>query len=104
MMPQQAASSPANGRQVQKPSPKLLRQQRIGIGADRVECDVAEVEQAGQPDHDRQPPAQHDIGQNQDAEVDPVTAGVERHGEREDQQERSDEVPGAGAGGDQAAR
>ena len=56
---------PASGRQVQKPRPKVVRQQRVGIGADGVEGDVAEVEQPGEPDHDVQPPAEHDVGQHQ---------------------------------------
>ena len=71
MMPQNAASMPASGRQIQKPG-RNLGEQGIGIGADGVEGDVAEVEQAGQADHDVEPPAQHHIGQHQDAEIEPV--------------------------------
>ena len=41
------------------------REDRVGIGADGVERDVAEVEQPGEPDHDVQPPAEHDVGQHQ---------------------------------------
>ena len=35
--------------------PEGLRQQRVGIGADRIEGDVAEIEQAGEPDDDVEP-------------------------------------------------
>ena len=38
------------------------------IGADRVEGDVAEVEQAGEADHDVEAPAEHHVGEDQDAE------------------------------------
>ena len=47
----------------------MLREQRIGIGADRVERDVAEIEQAGEADHDVQPQAEHRVGEDQDAEI-----------------------------------
>jgi hypothetical protein len=49
----------------QKDRSKLRRQQRVGIGADRVEGDVAEIEQAGEADDDVQAPAEHDVGQHQ---------------------------------------
>ncbi len=56
-----------------------FRQQRVGIGADRVEGDIAEVEQAGEPDHDIEAPAEHHIDQNLDAEiVDPFQRAAER--------------------------
>ena len=49
------------------------REQRIGIGADGVEGDIAEVEQAGEADHDIQSPAQHDVDHDLDAViVDPL--------------------------------
>ena len=44
------------------------RQQRIGISADGVEGDVAEIEEAGETDHDVQAPAQHHV----DQDLDPV--------------------------------
>ena len=43
---------------------EVLRDQRVGIGADRVERDIAEVEQAGEADHDIQAPAEHHVGQD----------------------------------------
>ena len=52
--------------------PEILRDQREGIGADRIEGDVAEVEQAGEADHDVQPPAEHHVGQDEDGEVDDI--------------------------------
>ena len=45
-------------------------QQRIGIGADGIEGDVAEVEQPGEADHDVEAPAQHDVGEDVDCQVD----------------------------------
>ena len=90
-MPQNAARMPASGRQIQNDSPKFVRQQRIGIGADRIEGDVAEIEQAGEADHDVQPPAQHHIGQHHDAEIEQVAVAVEqhRHQQRENKQRRT---------------
>ena len=41
-----------------------MREQGVGIGADGVEGDVAEIEQAGEADHDVQPPAEHDVDQD----------------------------------------
>ena len=77
---------------------EVLREQRIGIGADRVEGDVAEVEEAGEADHDVQPPAEHHVGQHQDAEIEQVAVLIEqdRHDEREHQQRRSGEAADAG--------
>ena len=77
---------------------EIRRQQRVGIGADRVEGDIAEVEQAGEADHDVQPPAQHHIGEHEDAEVENVALVVEdhRHQQREDQQRRRDQAAGDG--------
>ncbi len=65
-------------------------EQRVGIGADRIEGDVAEIEQAGEPDHDVQAPAQHDIGEHEDREVEDVALVIEdhRHQHREDQKRR----------------
>ena len=57
---------------------EVLRQQRVGIGADRVERDIAEVEQAGEADHDVEAPAEHHIGEHQDAEVEQVAVVVEQ--------------------------
>ena len=64
---------PASGRQIQNDSPKLVRQQRIGIRADRVERDVTEIEQAGETNHDVQSPAEHHVGDDEDAEIEQVT-------------------------------
>ena len=81
-MPQNAARMPASGRQIQNDRPKVRRQQRVGIGADRVERDVAEIEQPGETDHDVQPPAEHHIGQHQDAEIEQIAVLVEQHRRR----------------------
>ena len=40
----------------------ILREQSIGIGADRVEGDVAEIEQPGEADHDVETEAEHSVG------------------------------------------
>src|SRR6476469_5390384 len=78
------------------------RQQRIGISADRIERDVAEVEQAGETDDDVQPPAQHHVNQDLDTViVDPFKRALRtqhrEHGQREDEQQRE-------AGGSDEAR
>ena len=74
---------------------EIGRQQRIGIGADRVKGDIAEVEQAGEADHDIQSPAEHDIGQHENAEIENVALIVEnhRHQKGENQKQRRDRAP-----------
>ena len=74
---------------------EIGRQQRIGIGADRVEGDIAEVEQAGEADHDIQSPSEHHIGQHQNAEIENVALIVENHREEkgENQKQRRDRAP-----------
>ena len=47
----------------------MCGQQRVGIGADRVEGDVAEIEQAGEADDDVEAPAEHHVDQDLDAEI-----------------------------------
>ena len=59
-------------------------EERVGVGADRVEGDVAEVEQAGEADDDVQAPAEHHVDQDLDAEiVDPLDRALDA-GERQD--------------------
>ena len=69
---------------------EIGRQQRVGIGADGVERDIAEIEQAGEADHHVQSPSQHHIGQHQNAEIEDVALIVEnhRHQKCEDQEHR----------------
>ena len=55
--------------------PEGLREQGVGVGADGVEGDVAEVEQAGEADHDVQAPAEHDVDQDGGGDVDDVAVG-----------------------------
>ena len=56
---------PASGRQTRTTRCRKRRaQQRIGVGADRIERDVAEIEQAGEADHDVEAPAEHHVGQH----------------------------------------
>ena len=68
-MPQNAARMPASGSSIQNDRPKCLREQRVGIGADGIEGDVAEIEQAGEADHDVQARAEHHVDQDLDAEI-----------------------------------
>ena len=69
----------------------FLAEQREGIGADRVEGDVAEVEQAGEADHDVEAPAEHHVDQDLDAEiVDPFDRAL-RAGEPEHHQRIGDQ-------------
>ena len=75
--------------------PEGLREQGVGVGPDRVEGDVAEVEQAGETDHDVQSPAEHDVDQDGGGDVDHVAAGEghERQDDGEDEASRG-EPPG----------
>ena len=72
MTPKPAATRPENGSASQKVKPEVARQQGEGIGADGVKCDVAEIEQTGQPDDNIETPAEHDVDQDRGAEVDQV--------------------------------
>ncbi|MNH30852.1 hypothetical protein D3C79_911680 [compost metagenome] len=47
-----------------------MRQQGIAVGADGVEADVTQVEQARQADHDVQAQAQQHVDQDQRGDVD----------------------------------
>ena len=47
-------------------------EQRKDVGADGVEGDIAEVEQAGEPDHDVEPPAEHHISEHEDRQVEQI--------------------------------
>ena len=73
-MPQSAARIPAKRQAGPEAEAEGLRQQRVGVGADGVERDIAEVQQTGETDDDVQPPAEHDICQYESAEVD-IVAG-----------------------------
>ncbi len=75
----------AGERQHRPETQAMLRaQQRIGIGADGVESDVTEIEQAREADHDVEAPAQHHVGQDQHAEIHRLLVGKrrERHHDR----------------------
>ncbi len=71
-------------------------EQGIRIGADGVERDVAEVEQAGEADHDVEPPAEHHVGQDQHAEIQVVALAAQRQRHRGGEQHRGDIAAGAG--------
>ena len=68
-MPQNADEHAGERQQDPERQAEGLGEQRVGIGADRVEGDVAEVEQAGEPDHDVEAPAEHHVDQDLDAEI-----------------------------------
>ena len=69
------------------------RQKSIGISANRVEGDVSEIEQAGEADHDVQPPAQHHVDQNLDAViVDPLEGSLRPEKAKRDEREQDDET------------
>ena len=57
------------------PLPPLIGGEEIGrepahrVGADREERDVAEVEQAREPDDDVEPERHHDVREREDPEV-----------------------------------
>ena len=73
MMPHSAARMPGERQADPERQAEGRRQQRVGIGADGVEGDVAEIEQAGEADHDVQAPAEHHVDQDLDAViVDPL--------------------------------
>ncbi len=56
----------------------MRAEQGIGICAHRVEGDIAEIEQPGQPDDDVEAPGQHHVDQDLDAEiVDPFERALE---------------------------
>ena len=71
---------------------EILGDQRVGIGADRIEGDVAEIEEAGEADDDVQPEAEHRIGEDQNAEIEQIAVVVED--DRNDQR-KADETPRA---------
>ena len=61
----------------------ILREQRIGIGADRVEGDVAEIEQPGEADHDVETEAEHGVGGDQAGKTERVAVAVEQDWDHE---------------------
>jgi hypothetical protein len=77
---------------------EILGQNRIGIGPDSVEGDVAKVQQPREPDHDIQPPAEHHIGQHQDPKVEFIAADTGDEGQHQcdGQQRRPEQQPRAG--------
>ena len=94
-MPQNEDEDAGERQQQPEREAEVLGQQRIGIGADRVEGDIAEVEQAGEADHDIEPPAEHHVDQNLDAEiVDPFQRAAEAGGANDDRRVDDDEADG----------
>ena len=73
--------------------PEPARDEREGIGADRVEGDVAEIEQSGEPDHDIEAPAEHDVDQHRGPEIDEIARRErqERQRDRERHEQRAEE-------------
>jgi hypothetical protein len=67
--------------------------QRVGVGADGVEGDVAEIEQPREPDHDVQPPAEHDVDEDLRCGIDRIALRRTRDQKR---QQRSDDQEACG--------
>jgi hypothetical protein len=82
-MPKVAAIAAGDRQRLPEAPAELGRQQRVGIGADRVEGDVAEVEQAGEADHHVQAPAEHHVDQHRRGGVDDVAVVGEHDRQRE---------------------
>ncbi|CFN72436.1 Uncharacterised protein [Bordetella pertussis] len=61
--------------------------QGVGIGPDRVKAHEAQVEQAGEADHDVQPQAQHDVDQHQRGDVHRAAPAEERPDHRDGDQQ-----------------
>ena len=93
-MPKLAARAPAIGQRDPEAEIEMGREHRIAVGAHRVEGDVAEVEQAGETDHDVEAPAQHDVGQHQRRHIDqaPVGEGHEGKADGEHDQDQAEEL------------
>ena len=68
-----------------------LRDQRVGVGADGVERDITEIEEAREADDDVQAEAQHRVGDDQDAQIEQIAVGVkdDRKDHRKDQKGES---------------
>jgi hypothetical protein len=73
---------------------EILRQQRKGIGADRVKGDIAEVEQARETDDDVQAPAEHHVSEDEDREIEQIAVRIKEKGncDCEQQQSRAYEI------------
>ena len=68
---------------------KIGGEQRIGIGADGIEGDIAEIEQASEADDDVEAPAQHDVGEHQDGEIDDAPVDARNEGQDDRQNRRT---------------
>ena len=103
-----AGGEDAGERQADPERPaEMLGKQGVGIGADRVEGDVAEIEQAGEADDDVEAPAEHHIGEDQRAEVEDVAGllradddGEDRDGDGGEQEEAGRDEADLGDGAD----
>ena len=94
MTPQNAARIPATGSADPERPAEVLCEQRVGVGADGVEGDVAEIEQAGEADHDIQAPSEHHISQHQDAEIEQIAIVIKKNRDQqcENQESRGGET------------
>ena len=76
----------------------MQRQQRIGIRADGIEGDIAQIEKASEADDDIEAPAKHHIDENENTEiVDPFRHHAGTKAVIDDERE-ADEQGKAGAG------
>ena len=74
---------------------EIHRQQGIGIGADGVETDIAQIQQPGQPHHNIQSQAEHHVDQHQRGQVDIAAVAEERPDQRSGDQ-KTPEQPAHG--------
>ena len=71
-----------------------MGQKCVTVSADGEERHVAQVEKSRQPDHDVQPPAEHDVSDDQGGDVDDLSVGhgKKRQDDSEGEEQRSDDA------------
>ncbi len=83
---------PGDGQALPEAEPEVGVEQGIAVGADRVEADIAEIQQAGEADHHVQAEAQHDVDECQGGQIDGTARGHEGPAHREQQHQHGGEV------------
>ena len=67
-------------------------EQGVAVGADRVEADVTEIQQAGEAHHHVQAQAQHDVDEGQGGQIDGTARGHEGPADRKQQHQDGGDV------------
>jgi hypothetical protein len=81
------------------------RQQGVTVGAHGIKGDIAEIQQTGQTNDDVQAPAEHDIGGDEDGDVErPAVDLGKKRGLRGERQKRKDDGDGKQNRTDEAGR